>query len=263
MYETGSPRRRARLGFGNRSHRYATFTHFREDSGNEQERIVMSHLIDTKIDDKNIGLLMNLWRLRQALDIYCLIAANGDGISRRGGGKNFFGFLRTACVHLIAIDICKVFEKERHRRKNVKYELNSIDGVLGSFTGVKANVLETGCINSFVLKYGNGHGEDETVSALALTFRVFEAKYHAELERFKTFRDKWAAHSESSFTPGDLPSYDIMERLFNFGMDFYMVVSRAFIGAGPLNLNDDRRIKESLKVVLKAFGIKEIRNEME
>lgn len=264
MRPNGKPAdRRARLGFGSRSRRYAISTHFREASGNEQERIVMSHLIDTKIDDKNIGLLKNLWRLRQALDVYCLIAANGDGLSKRGGGKNFFYFLRTAFVQLIAIDICKIYEKESRKRKTVRYELNSIDGVLGSFAGVKANVLEAGRITSFVRKYGNGQGEDETVLALSLAVDDFEAKYHAQLMRFKTFRDKWAAHSEYKFNPEDLPSYDIMERLFNFGMDFYMLVSRAFTGAGPLNLNDDRRVKASLKGILKALGLEEIRNEME
>lgn len=251
------------MGFGKRSRRYAIPTHFREASGNEQERIVMNHLIDTKIDDKNIGLLNDLRRLRQALDVYCLISANAAGITRRGGGKNFFCFLRTACVRLIAIDICKLFEKERHKRKTVKYELNSIDGVLASFAGVKANVLETRRINGFVRKYGNGPGEDETVRALSLTVDYFVAKYKTELMRFKTFRDKRAAHSEFSFTLEDLPSYDIMERLFNFGMDFYMVVSRAFIGVVPLDLNADRRVKASLKGVLKALGIEEIRNEMD
>ena len=223
----------------------------------------MNHLIDTKIDYKNIGLLKNLWRLRQALDVYCLVAANADGIGRRGGGKNFFYFLETASVQLIAIDICKIYEKERNNRKPVKYELNSIDGVLKSLPGDKTNVLEAGRINDFVRKYGNGRDEDETVSALTLTVEVYEAKYQAELKRFKTFRNKWAAHSEAEFIPEDLPSYDIMERLFNFGMDFYMVVSRAFIGAGPVNLNDDRRVKASLKGLLKALGIEEVRNEME
>ena len=230
----------------------------------------MNHMIDTKIDDKNNGLLMNLWRLRQALDVYCLISANATCISRRGGRWNFFGFLRTACVHLIAHDICKLFEKERHKREKVKYELNSIDGVLRSLARDKPNVLNTVTIDSFVLKYDPGQDEhgtlsppDNNIEKLSRAVDNFKKKYHAELERFKTFRDKWAAHSEFSFTPKDLPSYDIMERLFNFGMDFYMLVSEAFIGVGPLNLNADRRVKASLKGVLKALGIEEIRMEME
>jgi len=223
----------------------------------------MNHMIDTKIDYKNIGLLMNLWRLRQTLDVYCLISANATVIGRSGGSWNFFGFLSTACVHLIALDICKVFEKEGYKREKVKYELNSIDGVLRSFAGDKTNVPNTVSIDSFVRKYSHGRGEHGTLSALSHTVDDFEAKYQVELGRFKTFRDKWAAHSEFSFTPEDLPSYDIMERLFNFGMDFYMLVSEAFIGVVPLNLNDDRRVKTSLKKVLKALGIEEIRMEME
>ena len=203
------------------------------------------------------------------MDVYCLIAANASVISRRGGAKNFFAFLRTACVHLIALDICKVFEKEVYKREKAKYELNSIDGVLRSFAN-KTNVLDTAMLDGFVLKYGSGQDEHETPSPpdnniknLSDVVDNFRKKYQTELERFKTFRDKWAAHSEFSFTPEDLPSYDIMERLFNFGMDFYMLVLEAFIGGGSFNLNTDRRVKASFKGVLKSLGIEEIRMEME
>jgi len=230
----------------------------------------MNAMLDGIGDNKNIGLLKNLWWLRQALDVYCLISANATGISRRGGGKNFFVFLRRACVHLIALDICKIFEKERFKREKVKYELNSIDGVLRSFDSDKTNVLDTVMIDRFVLKYGPGQDEhgtlsppDNNIEKLSNAVNNFKKKYHTELERFKTFRDKGAAHSEFLFTQEDLPSYDIMERLFSFGMDFYMLVSEAFIGVGPLNLDADRRVKASLKGVLKALGIDEIKTEME
>jgi hypothetical protein len=58
----------------------------------------MNGMIDSTTDKKNIGLLMSLSRLRQALDVYCLIAANADAIEKRGQGKKYFRFLRTACA---------------------------------------------------------------------------------------------------------------------------------------------------------------------
>jgi hypothetical protein len=36
----------------------------------------MNEMINSKTDQKNIGLLKNLWQLRQALDVYCLRAPN-------------------------------------------------------------------------------------------------------------------------------------------------------------------------------------------
>ena len=224
----------------------------------------MNRMLDSKADNKNIGLVKTLWELRQALDVYCLIAANTDSIVRKGAGKNFFGFLRNAFVHLIAIDICKVFEHEKKSKQNkVKYELNSIDGVLSSLSDGKPQVLDSEKVNSFVCKYGNGRGEDGTLLTLSLAVGDFKTKYQKELERFQTFRDKRGAHSEFEFNPCDLPSYDVMEQLFNFGLDFYMLVSEAFISVGPADLNRDRRIKASLEKVLQKLDLEEIKMEME
>jgi hypothetical protein len=221
-------------------------------------------MIDSKTDNKNIGLVKNLWELRQALDVYCLIAANADSIGRKGAGKSFFGFLRTSCVRLIAIDICKMFEDEKKGKQGkVKYELNSIDGVLRSLADDKPTVLDPGEINSFARKYSNGRSEDGTLSTLLLTVEDFTIKYQKELERFKTFRDKWGAHSEFGFDPRDLPSYDVMERLFNFGSDFYKLVSRAFVSVGPYDLNSDRTVRTGFMKVLQEHGLENVKTEME
>jgi len=224
----------------------------------------MNRMIDSKADNKNVEFLKTLWELRQTLDVYCLIVANGDYISRKGLGKNFFGFLRNACVHLITIDICKIFENEKKSKRNkIKYELNSIDGVLSSLSDANAPVLNSTKVNSFVRKYSNGHPEEGTLLTLSSVIEGFKAKYQEELERVKTFRDKRGVHSESEFNPCDLPSYDIMERLFNFGLDFYMLVSEAIISVIPTDLNKDRRTKASLKKILLNLGFEEIKTEME
>jgi hypothetical protein len=225
----------------------------------------MNKMLDSKADNKNIGLAKdNLWELRQAMDVYCLVAANADSIKRKGAGKSFFDFLRTSYVHLIAIDICKIFEDEKKcKQGKVGYELNSIDGVLKSLADSQPSVLDPAKVNSFVRKYSNGRGEDGTFSALSLTVGDFKTKYQKELERFKTFRDKWGAHSEFGFVPRDLPSYEVMERLFNFGLDFYMLVSKAFISVGPFDLNSDRTVRTGFRKVLLEHGIENVKTEME
>ena len=225
----------------------------------------MNDLLNSTIDNKNIGLLKNLWELRQALDVYELISANAKGINERGIGRNFFGFLRASCLHLITLYICKVFEAEEKPDKQgkVKHELSSIDGVLKSSATANLNVLDPKEINGFVRQYSHGQCGDGTLSAISLTVRDFKARYKKELKRFQEARDKWGAHSEFGFSPEDLPSYDIMERLFDFGHDFYRLVYHAFITCVvPCDLNADRKVKASLKKVFEELGIKEIRTEM-
>jgi hypothetical protein len=226
--------------------------------------IVMNDMMNSIMDKKNIGLLKTLWELRQALDVYSLIAGNWDAIQKGGVGKNFFIFLRESCLHLITLDTCKVFEKEKDDKQGrVKYEVNSIEGVLRSHAIGKPDVLDPGGTNDFVRKYSHGRCEDGTLSAISLTVEDFRGQYRKELDRFKTVRDKWVAHSDFGFTPESLPSYDIMERLFDFGHDFYRVVSRAFISVGPTDLNTDRPVKANFRRVLKSLGMEEIRTDME
>ena len=59
-----------------------------------------------------------------------------------------------------------------------------------------------------------------------------------------------------------------MECLFNFGADFYMLVSAAFVSTAsvsvvPYDLNSNRRVKVGLKKLLHELGLKDIKTEME
>jgi hypothetical protein len=217
----------------------------------------MCEMIDSEADKKNIGLLRNLWRLRQSLDIYCVITTHADAISKQGPGKKFFGFLQAACVQLMVLDICKVFEEEKTRKPN-SYELNSIDGVLKSLDGAKPSVLDSAKVESFVRKYGNVQSESGTLAALSQVVTEFRKKHKDDLERLKTLQDKWAAHSEFGFALCDPPLDVVMEAMFAFGSDFYEAVSRAFVGSGPVDLNADRAIRAGLRQLLAEHGIQDI-----
>lgn len=219
-------------------------------------------MFDSDTDKKNIGLAKNLIHLRQTLDVYGLTRANWVAIRKGGLANNFFDFLATSCVVLITLDLCKIYEHEkRDKQKRAQYELNSIEGVLESLAAQNPAVLDTSRIDGFVQKYGDGRAGDCTLQALQRTVKDFIAKYREELESFKAFRNKWAAHSEFEFIPEDLPSYDVMEQLFDFGRDFYVLVSESFISVGPHNVNGDTGVKAGLARLLKGIGVKEVKRE--
>lgn len=162
------------------------------DSRREKElHCYVNEMLNSKIDNKNIGLLKTLYWLRQELDVYCLIAINADSINKKGIGKSFWGFLQKSCIDLIALSICKIFECEKQNKQGkVKYELNSIDGVLRYLVNEKPSALDSLRVCDFIRKYGRSPNEDELLSGLSSTFAGFKEKYHKELERFKTHRDK-------------------------------------------------------------------------
>jgi len=197
------------------------------------------------------------------LDVHCLIFANWEAIKNRGIGRKFFSFLEMLCQHLIVLCICKVFETEKiDKQGKVKYDLDSIEGVLRAIDNKKVVMLDAASVRDFVRKYGGASDKNE-ILAISSVVEKFKGEYSEALDRFQTLRDKWVAHGESEFVPKDAPSYDIMERLFNFGLDFYSLVSRMFIFTVPDDLNRNREVKASLKRVLKELGFEDIRTEME
>lgn len=219
-------------------------------------------MFDSDADKKDIGLAKNLVHLRQTLDVYGLTRANGVAIRKAGLANNFFSFLLQSCVVLITLDLCKIYECEkRDKQEGAEYELNSIEGVLESLAARNPAVLDASRIDVFVQKYGDGLAGDCTLQALQCSVKTFWAKYQKELNRFKVFRNKWAAHSEFEFRPEDLPSYDVMERLFDFGRDFYVLVSESFFSVGPHNVNGDTGVKAGLARLLEGIGIEEVKRE--
>ncbi len=224
----------------------------------------MNEMIGGKTDNKNIGLLKNLFWLRQTLDVSCLIRMNinGDAIAKMGCGKNFFPFLEMSCQQLITLLICKVFEEERLvNGGKVHYELDSIGGVLRSIDMEEAAVLDPERIREFIQKYGSNSDKDG-LTPISAVVKQFRAEHCEDLTRFKDYRDKHVAHPESEFSLENLPSYDRMEQLFDFGQDFYMLVSRAFVRVVPADLNSDRKVRTSLKGILQKLGCEDIKTEM-
>ena len=237
--------------------------------------LIVNKMLDSKIDNKNSDLLKILYRLRVELDVYCLISVNAKSINKKSAGKSFWGFLQASCIYLIALSICKIFECEKQNKQGgMKYELGSIDGVLRDLVNEKLSASDSSCVCDFICRHGHSPNEDDLLSSLSSTVAGFKEKYQKELERFKTYRDKHVAHNEFKAVHSKLesnqglPSYDVMERLFDFGVDFYKLVLKAFISDAsasvvPCDLNSNRKVKVGLKKVLHELGLTDIKTEME
>ncbi len=76
------------------------------------------------------------------------------------------------------------------------------------------------------------------------------------------------AHSEFGFNIDNIPSYDVMECLFDFGADFYKLVSQDFISNAsvsvvPCDLNSNRKVRTGLSRILSEHCLADIKTEME
>jgi len=118
-------------------------------------------------------------------------------------------------------------------------------------------------VRDFVQEYGGPSEERDSSKALRSTVDLLKNKYAEDLKRFKTARDKVVAHSEYQAMIKTVPSFDCMEKLFEFGADFYGAVSHSFIGCGPDDLRKRREVKRDFCKLLKAIGVKDIKTEME
>lgn len=209
-------------------------------------------LIGTSVDEKNVGLLKLLSHLRQDLDLYLLIGLNNGTISKHGA---LWGHIQWLAQDSITLTICKVYEVEGG------YELNSIDGIMRYLSGKKPTTINATKLENFLESYDGPKGCDDAISALQQTIEMFRDKYKDELTRFKEERDKRTAHSEHGFNNENLPSYDVMEKLFFFGADFYQVVSDGFIGVGPFDLKSHRPVRSNLVRLFHDLGLDDIKTD--
>ncbi|MGR3174157.1 MAG: AbiU2 domain-containing protein [Candidatus Scalindua sp.] len=220
-------------------------------------------MINTKVDFKNIGLTKTIFSLRQDLDVYELISANLKELCELGGGKSYFFYAKRSAVNSIAIQICKIYEKEKKNKKGaVAYELNSIDGVMKNITNNLSNEIDKKPIDEFIRKYSNSPKELDSRLGLLSVIKEFNIINKEPINSFKTCRDKVIAHSEHGFELKNLPSYAVMEQLFNFAHDFSQTISNSFVGVWLDDMNTNRKVKVALKRILSNHGLKEIKNEL-
>ena len=217
--------------------------------------------VKSALNKQNTELAKIIYSLRQDLDIYELIAANKREIQKLGVVRTYFIWAFYSAVNAIAIQICKIYEKEKKKGDEVRYELNSIDGVMRTLKDPSAEIIDENLLYEFIAKYSSSPQSVDLKSALALTWEKFREKNKESIKKLQTHRNKRVAHSEESFEPKNLPSYDDFEQLFDFAYNFHQTITTSFIGAHPTEFN--RKVKNALKTILGKHGLEEIKNELD
>lgn len=216
----------------------------------------MDSLFGTGVDLKNIGLSKLLFDVRQDLDVHCVLEGNWTEISGLSNGGMFLSQVRRRALEAVILGICKIYEKEKH-----VYPLNSIDRIVSLLRKENSKRLDEAIIREFVQRH-NGTITKDSVASLQSAIDNFKQKYSIELEQFKDARDKVIAHSEFAVLIETVPSYDVMERLFTFGVEFYEIVNRAFVGCNPDNLHTNRPVKVDLVRLLETMGITAVKEDL-
>jgi hypothetical protein len=218
----------------------------------------MRQLPGTPIEQKNIELAKLVWALKQELDILRLIDVNVDNIEKRGVGKQFFWYLRRLAITAITLSICKIYEDEKR-----SYEFNSICGIINNLCKESLADLEELKFEDFAQKYNGFEDGTPPMNLLKLTFKKFRERYNDELFKFKTFRDKYAAHSEYGFAISSLPSYEVMVNLYSFASDFCELIYRQFIKRIFIKDLNLKVTKNSLKRLFQELGVNDIKTGMQ
>ena len=184
-------------------------------------------LINTPTDLRNIGFAKIIFSLRQHLGVYRILALNTNKINEVTNNNSFFYYLRAAAIEGITLCICKLYELEK------SFELDSIDGLFKELTTVSFAPKDFSKTREFISLYGGNSDEPDILLAVEKIIERFKNDNKLHIDKFKTYRDKFVAHGESQFKSENLPSYDVIERLYNFGYNFYSMISEDFIGAVP------------------------------
>jgi hypothetical protein len=205
-------------------------------------------MLGTKTDKKNIELLKLVAQLRDHIDIHRIIGLNVDSLQNSDISNVFIGYLQKVAQESLAIYFCKIFES------STRNELNSISGIVDSLPQTTLALEQRAVFFVFGKKYGNDTEPIEAKSHLKQTFSLFCGIHSETLDRLKEFRDTIGAHSDSKAAIDSLPSHAEFETLYSFAADFYGLVSRSVINAGPAMV--PRQAGKGLVKLMESMGVK-------
>lgn len=212
----------------------------------------------SKLDELNIGLSKALYLANENLDLYKIIALNAGFIESRGRSKNFFAHIRKLALDAFVIDICKIYEN------GGKNELNTIPQILAHLQKEQLKPLHPKPLETFIQEYIGDLSElDAVIERLKGVLGTFIKKNKSHFKSFKYVRDKIIAHSEFAAYKDSLPSYDVMDKLLFFGIDFYSAIHRAYIGGVPVDYKRDKRMFHSARTLLKDLGLKDVKEDFD
>ena len=192
----------------------------------------MEQMARTHLDRKNVALGTLIYRLRQGIDVYRIIALNAGAAKRLGGHKvsgAFFGYVQLLSLESIALTICKIFDYENPKKP---YRVNSIDGIMVRIAKHKFTAVQFKQVECFGRAHGNAACADP-VEFLRDTASSFRKQHAVALKLLRDFRNQQAAHSQLGAKFKNLPSIDEFELIFDFANDFYRLISDGILNVGP------------------------------
>ena len=212
------------------------------------------NLQDTELDNldkRNIQLGYMLKRLSQNIDIDRIIGLNVCSLEESSIGNTFIGYLQEQARCFIALDISKIYEKQKNT-----YKLNSISGVISAIPDYVKTEDKISPINEFFEKHDiQTSKSDDLKTILLCALEQIEDKYKEELCRLKKFRNTYIAHSDITFNGTELASPYDYEALLKFAYDFYCLISKHFIDVEPGFLR--AKVGGDFSRVMKKHGISE------
>lgn len=177
------------------------------------------------LDLRNISLAKTLHRLRQNIDLHRIIGINKSSIDGTTLPHAFIGHIQQQCLMCIVLDMCKAYEPQKG------YQLNSIPGIINAIADTEALPEAEHEACHFCTKYGVTYSSPQ--ESFSDTLSHFSRSHKRSLDLMITVRDKYAAHSEYSFSPKMLPSHAEFEELWEFASDFYRCISVGWVGSFP------------------------------
>jgi hypothetical protein len=201
-----------------------------------------------KTDLKNIELVKQLSILRNHIDVHRIIGLNADDVREAEISSAFADYLRAAALNGLTMHICKIYERSGRN------DLNSIPGIIDSLPSRKPTEAERKALAEFGAKYLNTATPENVKTFLLGTFGLLSGLASESLSKLKQYRDTIGAHSDHNAKQDALPSHDEFERLYDFALDFYNVVSKAILKIGPAK--PPRTAGDGLVRTLKSLGVR-------
>lgn len=201
-----------------------------------------------KIDVKNTQLGLQLFWLRQYIDLHRITALNQDFLNGRDVGREFWLTTYSLSLDAIAVTICKMFE-----RQTMGYERNSIPGIVDDFVSLQLDRRQKAIIRAYGDKYGiQGEGGQSAFTLRDVVARFMKSHSDA-FEVMKYYRDKFASHSEHGvpLRKPNLPSHAEFEEIFDFANGFYRTVHN-LSEIGPALM--ECRTQSALVTILRKLG---------
>ena len=204
----------------------------------------------TPLDRRTDQLGLACYKIRQNIDIFRIIALNVEKLKAVAASENFWGFTQSQAQIYVAITLAAVFEKN-----DANFTLCSIPAIICDLPDDFPNA-DHSQFEKLLEKHGSKVNPTSARESVRAAYRAITMKHKASIDQIITIRNKRACHLEL-LEPGLLeswfPSFDELERLWEFGVDVYELLHHEFNNVGPALM--PRRVQVGLIRTLKALGV--------